>query len=121
MNKILLLLILLPIQSIFAQTNSYASKLSVIDSIFQSYCNPSDPGMAIGIVQDGKVIYKNSKGMADLSNRISISDSTVFNIASVSKQFTALMALIAEQEGKFKLNDDIRQYLPELKNISNHN
>ena len=119
MNKIFLLSLLIAINTTFAQTNSFSNKSFVADSIFQSYCNPKEPGMAIGIVQDGKVIYKNSKGIADLSNRLSINDSTIFNIASVSKQFTALMAFMAEQEGKLKLSDDIRQYLPELKNIPN--
>ncbi|ETN96889.1 serine hydrolase domain-containing protein [Zhouia amylolytica] len=90
-----------------------------IDSIFQSYCNPDEPGMAIGIVKDGEVIYKGSRGMADLSNKLSITDTTAFNIASVSKQFTALLVLMAVQEGKIKLDDDIRQYLPELKHLPN--
>ncbi|MFK8046050.1 MAG: serine hydrolase domain-containing protein [Crocinitomicaceae bacterium] len=119
MNKIFLLSVLISINTTFAQTNSFSNKSFEADSIFQSYCNPKEPGMAIGVVQDGKVIYKSSKGIADLSNRLSITDSTVFNIASVSKQFTALMALIAEQEGKLKLSDDIRKYLPELKSIPN--
>ncbi len=119
MNKTFLLLILISTNTTFAQTSSYSNKSFVADSIFQSYSNPNEPGMAIGIVQDGKVIYKNSKGMADLSNRLPINNSTVFNIASVSKQFTALLALIAEEEGKFKLSDNIRQFLPELKDIPN--
>jgi CubicO group peptidase (beta-lactamase class C family) len=73
--------------------------------------------MAIGIVQNGKVLYKNAIGVADLSNNISITDSTVFNIASVSKQFTAFLAMMAEEEGKISLEDDITAYLPELKNL----
>ena len=117
MNKIFLLLILLPIQAIFAQTDSYSNKSSAADSIFQSYSNPNEPGMAIGIIQDGKVIFKNTKGMADLSNRLPITNSTAFNIASVSKQFTALLAIMATEEGKISLQDDITIYLPELKNL----
>jgi len=117
MNKILLLLILLSVDITFAQTNSYSSKSSALDSILQSYCNPNEPGIAIGIVKGGEVVYKNSKGLADLSNNLPITDTTAFNIASVSKQFTALLTLIAEKEGKLKLSDDIRRYLPELKDI----
>lgn len=117
MNKILLLLILLLVDITFAQTNSYSSKSSALDSILQSYCNSNEPGIAIGIVKGGKVVYKNSKGLADLSNNLPITDTTAFNIASVSKQFTALLTLIAEKEGKLKLSDDIRRYLPELKDI----
>ena len=101
----------------YAQTSLDSSKKELVDNILQSYCNPNEPGMAIGIVRNGKVIYKNSIGIADISNNISISDSTVFNIASVSKQFTALLALMAVEDEKVLLEDDITQYLPELKDL----
>ena len=73
--------------------------------------------MSIGIVHNGKIIYQNSIGIADLSNKYATTDSTAFNIASVSKQFTALLALKAEEEGKLSLQNNITQYLPELENL----
>jgi len=109
-NIIILLVILLQIAS--AQITD---KTKQVDAILQSYCQPNEPGMVIGIIQDGNVIYKNALGMADLSHRIPLTDSSVFNIASVSKQFTAFLTLLAVEEGKLELDDDIRKYLPELK------
>lgn len=87
------------------------------DSIVNSYSQNNAPGMAVGIIKEGQVIYRKMYGMANLEDRIPIKDSTAFDIASVSKQFTAFAALLAEQEGKLSLNDDIRKYLPELKHL----
>ena len=117
MNKIIILSLFFAYNIASAQTISISNMAEETDSILKSYCNYHEPGMAIGIVRNGKVIYKNAIGVADLSNNISISDSTVFNVASVSKQFTALLALIAESEGKISLQDNIVKYLPELKKL----
>lgn len=118
MNKIIALLALLISSHSFAQTNSKLLDTKAVDSLLKSYCKPHEPGMALGIVKDGKVIYKKAVGTADLSHNIPISDSTVFNLASVSKHFTAFLALLAEEEGKFSLDDDIKKYLPELKHLA---
>lgn len=117
MNRIILLFALLIATTSYAQrgTNSIDQKL--VDSVLASYCSADQPGMTIGIVQNGKAIYKNAKGLADLSNSIEITDATAFNIASVSKQFTAMLALMAEQEGELTLEDNISTYLPELSHL----
>ncbi|MEM7551534.1 MAG: serine hydrolase domain-containing protein [Bacteroidota bacterium] len=117
MNKIITLIVLIVCNTSFAQINLSANKAQATDSILESYCNPNEPGMAISIVQNGNVIYKNAIGYADISNSLSLTDSTAFNIASVSKQFTALLALMASEEGKISLQDSITQYLPELKSL----
>lgn len=87
------------------------------DSLLNTYSKANAPGMAIGIIKDGKVIYKKTYGHANLEDQIPVTDSTAFNIASVSKQFTALVALMAIKEGKLSLDDDIRNYLPELSRL----
>lgn len=87
------------------------------DSVISIYSNPNAPGMGIGIIKDAKILYKKTYGLANLEDKIPVSDATAFDIASVSKQFTAFVVLLAEQEGKLSLEDDIRTYLPELKNL----
>ena len=74
----------------FSQTNEEAGKR--IDSLFASY-NSKTPGAAVAIVKDGKIIFTKGYGMADLEHDIPITPKTVFNIASVSKQFTAFFHL----------------------------
>ncbi|PIF43359.1 CubicO group peptidase (beta-lactamase class C family) [Chryseobacterium sp. 52] len=87
------------------------------DSLLNVYKQENTPGTAVAIIKNGKVIYKKTYGLANLENKIPVTDSTAFNIASVSKQFTAFIALLAEKEGKLSLDDDIRIYLPELKHL----
>ena len=84
-------------QTLSAQKN-YRKEFHKIDSILNSNYEENNPGIAIAIIKQGETIYKNEIGMADLENRISISDSTAFHIASVSKQFTGYLALLLEKE-----------------------
>ncbi|MFC4163395.1 serine hydrolase domain-containing protein [Epilithonimonas zeae] len=100
----------------FGQSNQ-KDPINRADSLWSAYKQPNTPGMAAAVIKNGKVIYKKTYGMANLENKTPITDSTAFNIASVSKQFTAFIALLAEKEGKLSLDDDIRTYLPELSHI----
>lgn len=85
-----------------------------IDSIIASYISDMSPGVAVGIIQEGEVIYEKYQGYANLEHLIKIDKNTSFNIASNAKQFTALAILQLENEGQLKSDDDIRNYLPEL-------
>ena len=66
------------------------------------------------IAEKGKVIYQHSFGLADFDTDRPLNDSSVFELASVSKQFTATAILLLKDKGKLKLTDSLRQYLPEL-------
>ncbi|NEU07637.1 serine hydrolase [Flavihumibacter sp. R14] len=85
-----------------------------VDQLFTAWDNKESPGAAVAIVKEGAIVYKKGYGMANLEYDIPISSSTVFHIASVSKQFTAFSILLLEQEGKLSLDDDIRKYIPEV-------
>ncbi|MBL7993234.1 MAG: beta-lactamase family protein, partial [Candidatus Kapabacteria bacterium] len=95
----------------FSQTNEEAARK--IDSLFASY-NAKTPGVAVAVVKDGKIVFKKGYGMADLDHDVPITPQTVFNLASVSKQFTAFAVYLLESEGKISLEDDVRTYIPEL-------
>jgi CubicO group peptidase (beta-lactamase class C family) len=94
-----------------AQRNARAE--GKIDSTFASY-TPKTPGVAVAIVKEGKMIFAKGYGMANLEHDIPVTPQTVFNIASVSKQFTAFAIYLLESEGKISFEDDIRKYFPEL-------
>ncbi|RKH52365.1 hypothetical protein D7X55_03565 [Corallococcus sp. AB049A] len=85
-----------------------------IDAVFKDYSGPSTPGCALGIYQDGRILYSKGYGVADLNQGTPITSTTLFDIGSVSKQFTAASVVLLAQEGKLALTDDIRKYLPEL-------
>jgi CubicO group peptidase (beta-lactamase class C family) len=95
-------------------STAQTEKIQKIDSIFNSKISENDPALFVGIVKDGNIIYENIKGLESLQHQSKASENTVSNIASVTKQFTALMVLQLSLENKLSLEDDIRQYLPEL-------
>ncbi|HMJ70190.1 MAG TPA: serine hydrolase domain-containing protein [Cyclobacteriaceae bacterium] len=72
------------------------------------------PGVAIAVQRDGKLIYDKGFGYADLEQNAKITPTTIFHIASVSKQFTAFAIAMLADQGKLSLDDDIRKYLPEM-------
>lgn len=76
---------------------------------------PADaPGLALAVVQDGRVIFEKGWGLASLDYGVPITPSTVFHVASVSKQFTAFAVALLAQQGKLSVEDDVRKYLPEI-------
>ncbi|NRB60717.1 MAG: beta-lactamase family protein [Winogradskyella sp.] len=85
-----------------------------IDSIIESTIQKNDPGLMIGVVRDGQIIYEKYYGLANLSHKIKMDKNTRCNIASTAKQFTALMILKLSLENKLSLEDDIRKFIPEL-------
>ncbi|WP_394841417.1 beta-lactamase family protein [Pendulispora brunnea] len=84
-----------------------------VDSVFARF-TPATPGCAVGIYRAGQVVFSRGYGMADLEHGVPIRPNTVFDIASVSKQFTATAIVLLVQDGKLSLDDGIRKFLPEL-------
>lgn len=85
-----------------------------IDSLFTDYNSLNKPGVAIALVQNGNVILKKGYGMANIEQGKKITTSTVFDMGSVSKQFTGFAISSLIEQGKISLNDDIRMYIPEF-------
>ena len=85
-----------------------------IDSIFADYDKINSPGCALAILKDGKIVYKKGYGISNLDYNIAISPSSIFHVASLSKQFTAAAIVLLSLQGKLSLTDDIRKYLPEV-------
>src|SRR5690606_15300594 len=107
--------------SVLSQTNTPAQQsLDKVDSLFSAHYTSDKTGAALAIIKNGETIYKNVMGLANVEYNNPITDSTAFNIASVSKQFTTFLALLLEEEGKLSFNDDIRIYLPELEHLPNN-
>lgn len=85
-----------------------------VDKLFTEWNKPDSPGAALAVIKDGSVIYKNGYGSANLEYNIPITPSTIFHVASVSKQFTAFAVVMLADQGKLSLDDDIRKHLPEI-------
>ncbi|MGH9554522.1 MAG: serine hydrolase, partial [Terriglobales bacterium] len=85
-----------------------------VDRMFGKWDKPDSPGCAVGVFREGHIVYKRGYGMADLEHRVPITPSTAFDLASVSKQFTAAAIVLLAQQNKLSLDDNVRKYLPEL-------
>lgn len=85
-----------------------------VDEVFADLSQPGSPGCALAVARDGKIIYEQGYGLANIEEGVAISPQTVFDIGSTSKQFTAASILLLEKQGKLSVNDDIRKYLPEI-------
>ncbi len=70
------------------------------------------PGIAVAIHQDGKTIYY-AYGYADLANQRKVDSKTLFEIGSITKTFTTVMAAQLAEEGKLSLDDPIQKFLPQ--------
>ncbi len=66
------------------------------------------------VAENGKIVFQKSYGYANFDTKLMLNDSAVFELASVSKQFTATAVLLLKDKGKLKLTDSLRQYFPEL-------
>ena len=85
-----------------------------VDALFQKMDTTISPGCALSVIRDHKIIYERGYGIADLDYNIPITPTTVFHVASMSKQFTAASILLLAQENKLSLDDPVRKYIPEL-------
>ena len=77
----------------------------------------SEPGVVAAVVRDGKIVYQNGWGSANLTHGIPFTISTPTNIGSTSKHFTAFAILMLAQQNKLTLDDDIRKHIPELPDL----
>lgn len=87
--------------------------ISRIDQLFSSW-NNSTPGGSVLVARGNKIVYHKAYGLASLELNVPNTTETIFEAGSVSKQFTAYSILLLEKEGKLKLTDDVRKYVPEL-------
>jgi CubicO group peptidase (beta-lactamase class C family) len=87
---------------------------SSLDSIVAPFLGPNFGGVAVAVVRDGEVVAKQGFGPADKERNIAVSPDTVFDLASLSKQFTGMALLVLVERGQISMDDDVRMYVPEL-------
>ena len=112
MKIIALLFSLLIAFELGAQLSS--EEVQQIDSLFLDWNQANHPGGSIGIMENSKLVYTRAFGLASLEYQVPNTVGTQYNIASVSKQFTAMGIVILHNQGKLSVDDDIRKHLPEL-------
>ena len=98
-----------------AQVLVPAATAQRIDKVFAAYAKPGSPGCALALLDKGRSVYEKGYGLASIEFGVAIDpQKTAFEIASISKQFTATSILLLVRDHKISLDDDIRTYVPEL-------
>ncbi len=92
----------------------YGQKEKKLDSLFTSLYAAKEFNGNVLVAEKGKVIYEKSFGLANEKTQQKLDKNTVFELASVSKQFTAMGIVQLEKEGKLSYNDPLTKYFPEL-------
>jgi CubicO group peptidase (beta-lactamase class C family) len=102
--------LVLPFTSLSGQNAALAR---TVDSVFGRF-TANGPGCAVAVYENARVTLAKGYGQANLEFRAPITPTTPFIVGSLSKQFTAAAIALLVGDGKVKLTDDVRKYLPEL-------
>lgn len=111
-SRSILFAILISVMASVWADHSPPTREQRVDALFAQFDRRDSPGVAVGIFQNGKVLYCRGYGMADLEQGVAIGPDTIFHVASVSKHFTAFAVALLARDGKLRLDDDVRTYLP---------
>jgi CubicO group peptidase (beta-lactamase class C family) len=101
-----------------SQIASGQDKVQKIDSFLTSFYNSGYFNGNVLVAEKGKVIYKKSFGFSNETTKEKLNDNSVFELASVSKQFTAMAIVLLKEKGKLDYEDKISKYIPELSSYS---
>lgn len=96
-----------------AHARPQQERAAAVGALVRSVAGPDEPGLAVAVLIDGTVAARAVAGQADLEHETTVEDDTVFQAASLSKQFTAFAILLLEQEGKLSIDDPVSTYVPE--------
>lgn len=93
---------------------SQNEKTKRIDSLFTAMNSNNEFNGVVLFAENGNIIHKKAYGKADFSKDIPLTTASVFDLASVSKQFTAMGIVLLKDERKLDYKDPISKYIPEL-------
>ena len=96
------------------QTEQVNPKAALMDEFLTAQSKYFKFNGNILVAENGEIIFQKSYGYSDFDTKRMLNDTSVFELASVSKQFTATGILLLMDKGKLKLTDSLRQYFPEL-------
>lgn len=101
--------------TVHAQPNaSFDARAARVAALLEPWNRPDAPGLAISVTLDGALVLQRAAGSSDLEQGMAITPASVFQAASVSKQFTAYAVLLLEQQGRLSIDDPIARYIPEV-------
>ena len=115
-KTIALLMTLLICSSIGAQLHTKKYEKKIDSLILTGFGDQNEPGGVFMVVQKGKNLYRKAFGKANLELDVNMTPENVFQIGSMTKQFTAVAILMLEQQGKLKISDPVSKYIADYPN-----
>lgn len=106
---LLILFISNPLSSVFAQ--SLATKID--SAILTEFKDKIGPGGVFMVAKNGKVIYQKAFGKANLELDVNLTTDNIFQLGSMTKQFTAVAILMLEEQGKLDVKHAVSKYIPD--------
>jgi len=89
-----------------------------LDELFSAEFKLDEPGGAVLVMKDGKVIFEKGYGLSHISTKEKITPETIFNTGSISKTFVSNTVLSLAEEGKLSVDDNLTKFFPNFKNKS---
>ena len=89
-----------------------ANKTAAVDALFQDYAAPGAPGASVIVIKNGKVLFKQAYGLANLEHEIAATTNTNYRLASVTKQFTAMAIMILAERKQLSYEDRLTAFFP---------
>ncbi len=91
---------------------------SVVEAMFTDFALKNNiPGIAYGIVADGRLIYSGGAGYTNVANKTEVNTQSVFRMASMTKSFTAMAIVKLRDEGRLNLDNPASKYIPQMKSV----
>jgi CubicO group peptidase (beta-lactamase class C family) len=91
-----------------------AETLTKVDALFAPWDSEEDPGMAVGIIHDGELVYAKGFGLANVELGVFNDSDVLYRIGSTSKQFTATAIALLALDGKLDVEAPLTDYFPEF-------
>ena len=113
--RIKVLLSVLLISSLLFDCFAQSKTFSEVDKAFKELNDKRAFNGSVLVAKNGKIIYQNMIGFADMEHGVPINRDTKFELASLSKPFTALLVLQLVEKGKLKLEAKVSDYIPEFR------
>lgn len=97
-----------------APSNQQPTIESTVDEAVKVYVLPSGvPGVTVDLAQNGNTIYAQGYGYSDVSTKQAAKPTDIFEIGSITKQFTAAIIMKLQEQGKLHVDDSMSTYLPQ--------
>jgi CubicO group peptidase (beta-lactamase class C family) len=115
MKKLVFFLLIPLTLMVSCKNNPEKEQVAKLDQLCASLFPADEPGAAVLVLKGDDILFDKGYGFADIDTKVPIDGNTFFNIASVSKQFTAVAILQLAEQVKLSLEDPVSKYFPEFK------